>query len=70
MKSLTTNTILDGFLQAVILTDAQRRMEVTNEQSLIDLSEANEKSICCNATVIHDGGHTFCEFCGEYTTVR
>lgn len=54
-------------MQAVIVTDAQRRgARVTNENDQMDISEATLSSECCNALIIPDGLHTYCGYCGEF----
>lgn len=70
MKPLTTNTALDSFLQAVVVTDAQRRSQVTNEQHHMDMRNGSERSECCDARVNHDGLHTYCDCCGEPCKIR
>lgn len=62
MKPLTTNKTLNTFMQTVIVPDAIRR-SVTNEQSQMDIREANQRSECCNAPIVHDGLQTYCAYC-------
>lgn len=58
-------------MQAVIVTDAQRRGAiVTNEQNLIDQRETNQRSECCASPVIHEGLHTICAHCGNWCSIR
>lgn len=67
MTPLTTNRDLDSFMQAVIVTDAQRQgARVTNEQDQMNFRESSAASDCCNAQVIYEGLHTFCDDCGNY----
>lgn len=68
MKILTENKTLNTFMQTVIVPDAIRR-SVTNEQDLMDIREANQRSECCNAPVMHEGLHTHCLYCGNFCNV-
>lgn len=66
MRPLTTNRDLDSFMQAVIVTDAQRLGAIIcNEQDQMDIRQASEVSDCCGNDIGYSGLHTYCTECGE-----
>lgn len=66
MQPLTTNQHLNSFMQAVIVTDAQRRgARTTNDQDQSDIRQRSEVSDCCHEDIGYSGLHTYCTECGE-----
>lgn len=66
MKVLTTNTHLNGFMQATLATDAQRKGSIIcNENDQMDIRQASEVSDCCGDDIGYSGLHTYCVRCGE-----
>lgn len=66
MQPLTNNATLNSFMQAVIVTDAQRQgARITNENDQMDIRQASEVSDCCGDDIGYSGLHTYCVRCGE-----